>query len=137
MYLNILNASLQCSFSFIILVSLGSCCGRFWWQYSIHFPQNMEGLHWTYDKHIYFSCHWCLQFNVPNQSTYVKFINENTHSPGERKISYFFNTSTCISISGISQNSNSFLSWSELHNCYNKLPTKTSPYFITKWQQAE
>jgi len=63
-YLNILNASLQRSFLFITLVSLGSC-ERFWWQYSIHFPQNMEGLHWACDEHIYFSRHWCLQFNVP------------------------------------------------------------------------
>jgi len=45
----------------------------------------------------------------PKLSTYMKFINENTHSPGESKISYFFNTSACISVTGIIQNSNNFL----------------------------
>jgi hypothetical protein len=67
----------------------------------------------------------------PKLSTYVKFINENRHSPGESKISYFFNTSKCISITGISQNSNNFLCKVNF-NCYNKLTTKTSPHFITE-----
>ena len=65
----------------------------------------------------------------PKLSTYVKFINENTHSPGESKISSFFNTSTCICISGISIVTIFFCEVN--FKCYNKLPTKTSPHQLT------
>ena len=95
-YLNILNASLKRSCLFIILVSLGGCYGRFWWQYSIHFPENKEGLHWVSDDYIYFSYQLCLQFNVP-KTVYLCEVHEWKHTiPGESKISYFFNTPTCI-----------------------------------------